>query len=389
MTSHRRVLFVTSHPIQYLSPWFRALEKESEIDLSVWYVTIPNKEMQGTGFGQSFDWDVPVLDGYQWECLTNISKKPSLGHFRGSKVRNIRNKIKQHGPEFIVVLGWHQLSLVQVAFAARLLNIPCFVRGDSNGLIQRSWLKRLRHKIFLKLFTGFLYVGAKNKDFYQQNGVRDNQLFFVPHFVDNAWFISQRMKFVNTRSHLRSENGIKRNETVFIYVGKLQKKKNLYELVSAFRQLVSTSDDVRLIIVGSGEMENQLKVFSESCGGKVIFTGFLNQTALPEKYFISDCLILPSDAWETWGLVVNEAMNFRMPVIVSDKVGCGDDLVRNNETGMIYSFGNTGDLCHAMRKMHSDQKLREKMGENAERHIANYSIKAATVGLMKAIHCHS
>jgi len=57
--------------------------------------------------------------------------------------------------------------------------------------------------------------------------------------------------------------------------------------------------------------------------------GFVNQTGLGQVYAIADCLVLPSDSAETWGLVVNEALATGLPVVVSDAVGCVPDLLRD------------------------------------------------------------
>jgi len=75
------------------------------------------------------------------------------------------------------------------------------------------------------------------------------------------------------------------------------------------------------------------------------FVGFKNQTEISKYYAMSDIFVLPSDIGETWGLVVNEAMNFRLPVIVSDLVGCGSDLVKHGENGYIFKTGDIEELA--------------------------------------------
>ena len=57
------------------------------------------------------------------------------------------------------------------------------------------------------------------------------------------------------------------------------------------------------------------------------FAGFLNQTEISRAYVAADCLVLPSDHGETWGLVVNEALASDLPCLVSDACGCAEDLV--------------------------------------------------------------
>ena len=381
----KSVLIVTTHPVQYIVPWFRYLNQCEGIRLTVWYATIPNQRQQGVGFGQSFQWDVPLLDGYQWEQLENASSRPSLDSFWGTKIKGITQRIRQVAPQLVIVLGWHQFSLVQAAIACKVLKVPCMVRGESNNLRQRSWLKRLIHRAFLKLFCCYLYIGAANRDFYLENGAGREKLYFTPYFVDNQWFQSYLSNKENYRFEWRNNHNIDDAETVFLYVGKLQAKKNLIELMNAFKGLAEKYDDVRLVIVGNGEMAGTLEKLAASVGNKVIFAGFVNQSEMPMQYLASDCLVLTSDFGETWGLVVNEAMNCELPVVISDRVGCGKDLVIGRETGYCYAFGRADALYNALEAVHTSGEKRQALGRNAISHIANYSVEASTDNLLTAI----
>ncbi len=70
-----RVAFVTTHPIQYHAPWFRALAAEPRLDFEVLYChNATSDEQAGAGFGVRFDWDVPLLDGYEHRFLRNVAK---------------------------------------------------------------------------------------------------------------------------------------------------------------------------------------------------------------------------------------------------------------------------------------------------------------------------
>ena len=61
-----RLTAVLTHPIQYYAPWFRHIHAHAPgIALTVVYATQPNAEQQGVGFDRSFEWDVPLVDGYR------------------------------------------------------------------------------------------------------------------------------------------------------------------------------------------------------------------------------------------------------------------------------------------------------------------------------------
>ena len=84
-------------------------------------------------------------------------------------------------------------------------------------------------------------------------------------------------------------------------------------------------------------------LITDNAKPRASFTGFLNQTEVSRAYVAADCLVLPSDYSETWGLVVNEAMASGLPCIISDRCGCAPDLGGLGGNA-IFSFGNTHAL---------------------------------------------
>jgi glycosyltransferase involved in cell wall biosynthesis len=79
------------------------------------------------------------------------------------------------------------------------------------------------------------------------------------------------------------------------------------------------------------------------------FTGFLNQTRVSEAYIAADCLVLPSDYGETWGLVVNEAMASGLPCIISNRCGSAEDL-GNCAGNQIFAFGDCEALAQSLKR---------------------------------------
>lgn len=128
----------------------------------------------------------------------------------------------------------------------------------------------------------------------------------------------------------------------FLYVGRLIELKNLKLLISVFNE----HPELKLIIVGFGEQETELKSLSKE---NIEFRGAVDNKDLWHIYREADVFVLPSKS-ETWGLVVEEALNNGTPVIVSDRVGCKDDLVSEN-TGLVFCHNSKEDLKHAVNKI--------------------------------------
>jgi glycosyltransferase involved in cell wall biosynthesis len=167
---------------------------------------------------------------------------------------------------------------------------------------------------------------------------------------------------------------------VILFAAKLISKKAPLVLLEAFRRL-RERQDCALLVVGEGELRPQAEV---AAGADVHLAGFLNQSELPEAYVAADVFCLPSVHHETWGLVVNEALNFGLPVIVSDKVGCAADLVRPGWNGLVVPAGEPGPLADALEQLVVDEELRRTFGERGCELVGEYSIEACADGIVAA-----
>jgi glycosyltransferase involved in cell wall biosynthesis len=128
----------------------------------------------------------------------------------------------------------------------------------------------------------------------------------------------------------------------FIYVGRLSPEKNLRYLIETLNELPYLS----LSIIGYGPQESFLRSIA---GPNIIFYGAVPNAELYKVYQSNDVFILPSIS-EPWGMVVEEAINNGLPVIVSDRVGCGSEIINENN-GIIYNSSVHDDLKRAILKM--------------------------------------
>jgi glycosyltransferase involved in cell wall biosynthesis len=379
-----RVIAVSTHPIQYQAPWFRALTTAG-VDLCVFYGVLPGPVQQGTGFGVAFEWDQPLLDGYAWERLRE-SPEADLHRFSGLRDRGLLRRFRRERPDAVLLTGWHSLLLVQALFAARRLRIPTLVRGDSNTLLPRAAWKRRLQALFLRRFDVFLAVGSANRRLYLRAGIGPERLFPVPHFVDNERFAASAEAARRRRGALREQWGIAPDAVCAVFAGKLIPKKRPVDLVAALAALGKAPPARHLLVVGDGELRASLSAQASEAALPVTFTGFLNQGEIASAYAAADFLALPSDAGETWGLVVNEAMACGLPALVSDRVGCAADLLSSGQTGFVHRCGDVASIAEGWRSLEADPFARRKMGEAAARRVtAEYSVERAVQGTLAAL----
>jgi glycosyltransferase involved in cell wall biosynthesis len=177
---------------------------------------------------------------------------------------------------------------------------------------------------------------------------------------------------------------LNRHAIVFGFVGKFIAKKRPMDFVNAIRLAARINEKIQGLMIGDGLLRTACEEYVRTHHIPIRFTGFLNQSAIPAGYVSIDALILPSDGSETWGLVVNEAMACGRPCIVSDRVGCGPDLIIPEQTGAIFPLGNLNALAHSMTEMAHLPRL-ALMGARSRTKIQNYSVPAAVDALVRCL----
>jgi len=384
-----KIGILTTHPIQYQVPWFRAFEAHPDIDLTVFFCMIPDARQQGDGFNVEFQWDIPLLEGYKYETLDNIASKPSVTRFWGCDTPGVKDIVRNGGFDAFVVNGWVVKSCIQLLFACRRFKIPCLVRGESTALKPRVWWKGMIHRLFLKQYSAFLNIGKSNKRFYIQNGVSKNRIFFAPYCVENERFEQATNKLRPETDSIRSGWGIPHKAFTFLFCAKFIDKKRPLDLLEAFslvcKEIKSSANKVHLLMVGDGKLKSECESFAKENRLPVTFTGFLNQTEIPRAYLASDCIVLPSDFGETWGLVINEAMACGLPAIASDQVGCHPDLIISNQTGAVFPFGDVQALADLLVSFARNPDKSRAMGKAAKKLVARYNYDEVVKGTIEAL----
>lgn len=378
-----RILVFTTHPIQYQSPWFRYISNQTDVELKVIYSYLPDLDEQSQGFGDRFLWDVELTDGFEWDALKTIRIK-GQGFF--SKVAiNIGSVIGKFKPDVVVISGWHHFTLTQALYSANIRGIPVIMRGETNGKKHRSHKKSIIHKLYLSRVAAFLAIGRSSISFYRNIGVEIDRIFPSGYFVDNEYFYEKSESLRSDRNSLREAWQIPPTAFCVAFVGKLEPKKHILTALAAIHRARINNRRVVGLVVGSGEQLQQARDFCIENNITATFAGFLNQSRIVEAYVAADAVILPSDYGETWGLVCNEAMACGTPAIVSDRVGCADDLVLDGVTGGVAEFGNPDSFSNRIIEWSSNELVYNNIRNNARKHLLHsYTIEAATTALMAA-----
>jgi glycosyltransferase involved in cell wall biosynthesis len=230
---------------------------------------------------------------------------------------------------------------------------------DFGSSSPRRFIKSALLPLFLKSADRILTIGEKNRNHYLGIGIKKERLVDARYCVDNRFFSASPEEARQLRNHFRSTHAIAPDAFVLLFVGRLFHRKRPRDVLAIHRALLQEHPAIHTCIVGSGEMENELRAMADKLP-RIVFVGFQDQAFVRQAYHASDCLIVPS-RFETWGLVVNEAFNAGVPAVVTENCGAAGDLVVNGETGFVYSVGDTARAAQLITQLAGDGSLHARM----------------------------
>jgi len=163
---------------------------------------------------------------------------------------------------------------------------------------------------------------------------------------------------------VRKRLGISKEDIVVGKIARFSELKGHKYLIDAIRKIISSNPRVKVLLVGSGELENKFKgvVKDLNLEQNIIFTGLIEYEKVPEIISALDILVHTS-LLEGLARVFPQAFLLRKPVVSFDIDGASE-VVLNNETGFLVEPKNSEQLAEAIIKLINDQKLRERFGES-------------------------
>lgn len=357
---------------------------EQRVKTKAWYCSDePVRGVRDNEFGVNVKWDVPLLEGYEYRFFKNYSWKPSHANgFFGLINPGMIRQLFREPKSVVIVHGWHYCTLFLILMLGKLRGHTVCLRNETpqkQEALKKGWKQKVK-KICLKqvVFPSvhyFLYIGTQNYLFYKNYALAEKRLIFCPYAIDNIRFKAESNRLKTCVSHIKNKMGLPAGSKVILFAAKYIDKKKPLDLLQAFKQM--TTPDCWLIMVGEGKLRKEMEHFiQENKLERVILTGFINQASIAEYYAVSDVFVMCSSAGETWGLSVNEAMNFNLPLVISDLTGCSDDLVKEGQNGYIFQTGNVDELEAKLKQVLIEEKLNWNI--SSESLIEKYSYSTVT-----------
>lgn len=378
--SVRQLGVVVTHPIQYQAPLWRALQRDGRVKPTLLFLSRHGVEdAVDPNFGVRFAWDTDLLGGYESVFVPNWRASGTSGRFLTYVNPGLISALRRCEADAVLFVGLRNPSAIAGLVAALRWGIPCLYRAESSILDRRSALSRHGGGWLVKRAQAVLPIGTANYLYYDVLGYPEDRRFLAPYTVDNEFF---RRQWID-RAAARDELGIGVEEFVVLYAGKLVPWKDPLLIVEACAAMV-TRRPVRLLVAGDGVLRSELQRLAECRGVATTQLGFVNQSRLGLPYSAADAFVLPSRI-EPWGLAVNEAMNFSLPVIVSSRVGARLDLVRPGENGAVIAPGSERELARVLSNMAEDPGLAAAWGRESRRLIGRWGLSETVGGVVGAV----
>src|SRR4029079_5398559 len=350
-----RVAHLVSHPIPYFAPLYRELASRPEINLTVYfYSDATRRSYDDVEFARTVAWDGSVLEGYRWKFCPSALRTDLSTRLLKSPNWDIVREVASGQFDTLWVHGYAHATTWLAVAAARVRGMTVLIRDEQTLLHNRRFHRRfLKVRALLMLYAraSALYIGEQNRRYFAHYGMPPERMFPARYCVDNQCYSDLAAEMRPRRDEIRAHFGISDQAPVVLFCGKLIEKKPPLLLIDAFAR-VRREHPCSLLIAGDGPLRPDAEsLVMQLSVPDVHFAGFLDERQLPCAYAAGDVFVLPSGLHETWGLVVNEAMNFGLPIVASDKVGCADDLVHEGKNGFVVCHQDVDALAGAIGRL--------------------------------------
>jgi glycosyltransferase involved in cell wall biosynthesis len=347
-----RVFVLTDCPSPYQVELFNEIESRGECSLEVAYLRSrdPNRQWQAAEIRHA----AIELDG------------------SGDVIRRARESAR--GADLVVFNYYRHANAERLIGERADLGTPWCFWGERPGFHQHAWAGRLLRKWkLLKLHASPVPIWGIGKfavDGYKKEFGVQRPYFNLPYFSDLRRFTDSR-------------RGEKRERT-FLFSGSLIHRKGVDLLAAAFVQLAREIPNVRLRIIGDGELRQSLAQTLLPVCERVEFVGFKDWHELPAEYASGDVLCVPS-RYDGWGLVVPEGLASGLPVIATDRMGAALEFVDNGRNGWLVAAGDSLALLNTMRKVArlSASEL-DRLRLQARESVSGHTLRN---GAARFVHC--
>lgn len=354
MEMKKRVLFIANLPSPYRVIFFNELSKY--VDLTV-----------------AFELDYASNRNSAWKSdeeirFTAIHMKSRVKTSEGAYCPEVFSLIRLFKEDIIVVGGYSSLTGMSSILYMKLHNIPFFLNADGGIVKPESWLKKRIKSFFISSATRWLSSGSHTNEYLMHYGATKENISIYPFTsIKEAEICSIPL---DEKKRIKEELGIDSSRKTVLFVGSFIYRKGIDILLKACNRLTG----INVVLVGDDDLDLYKDLISENLSSKIYAVGFKGENELKKYYEMADIFVLPTRE-DIWGLVINEAMSYGLPVITTNMCVAGKELIVSGNNGYLFDCEDDIALSQRIEQLVSNESLIAEMSKNALNSISSYTIE--------------
>lgn len=361
----RCILVVTHTWFPYYHGLLEALQEQ--VALPVAYVVLSATEPNRTWRLQGDSAISPVVISGRRIFLGShaVILSPWVGrYFRGLR------------PAVVVTEGWGDPGYLAVHRYARRMGAPVVtwmcgrdprMTRRLAGRLVRALSSAVARRVIRASRRVFVYGSRARRDAIAL-GARDPDIVIVRQTIEEEHFDADRWRLAPAaREAARRQLGLD-GRPVLLCVSQLIPRKGIGDLLEAFVALRQRTTGFQLLLVGMGSLARAVKAFAAGQRDGFVWLPGVEYAEIPRIYALADCFVFPTH-FDAWGNVVNESHCAKLPIVCSDGAQAAEDLIRDGETGLVYTAGDVATLVDRMDFALRHPEVVKRMAEAGYRFI--------------------
>lgn len=354
-----KVLFLTNIPSPYRVDFFNELGKLCE--LTVVYE-------RNSASDRDRKWVSSNAVTFEEIYLKSMNIKDD----NGLDPRVIRY-LKKDKFDVIVVGGYSTPTAMLAILIMRLKKIPYILNADGGFIRCDRLITFVIKRFFIGGATTWLSTGGETNKYLQHYGADLKRIYTYPFTSIYTEDILAQEITKDQKEKLKEQLGIA-DKKVVISIGQFIHRKGFDLLLKAWEHINQNIQDASLYIIGGEPTKDYIDLVQSRGLKNVNFIGFKTKQELIIYFRIADIFVLPTRE-DIWGLVINEAMAFGLPVITTDKCIAGLELIEDGVNGFLVPSDDSDTLAKRMRELLDDDILLRNASRNSLKKIKDYTIQ--------------
>lgn len=320
-----KILIISSFPAPYRVDVFKEISKVH--DTTIFFETGEDQNRNAGWFSDSSELHFEILN-----------KKETIDKY---------NKLIKNIEKFDVVLAYdfYVKSAMKAQMMCILKKIPYFVNCDG-AFIRNSKIKGMIKRFFIKHSAGCFASGTYAKEYFLHFGANKEKIYTHNFTSLKEDDILKDVVSDEEKKKLKMKLRLNENKKTVLSIGQFIERKGFDTLLNAWENI---TEEYELVLIGGGILEESYRSIIEKRNIKNVYIkGFKDKNEIKDYYKASDLFVLPTRE-DIWGLVINEAMAYGLPVITTDRCIAGLELIEVGKNGFIFSVDNINELYKYMK----------------------------------------